>query len=336
MRFNLPDLPEGWPWSVWFFVATILLYLLQRFPPTGVFLMIVGAAFWSILLINLGVLGIGLEAVTGKVSRLWLVVPLLYFGGYYWLYSREQAALTALRSEYARFNEGKSLPFDVQNQDLVIGARENEAVLSPSSFVPHYGLARAFDSNGRMALLGDPEACAMLRGNDAYRSAGIYQGSFDRNAPKPKRHSTPGLCAISAPGHPDRPVVRVIGESSKSVHNRMPVTTQTFRIRDETSGRATSVKSAFAGPLKRFPMPVMGCALNSGGGSWDCFAGFMRDSVNPIVPVGRKYRGGTVVVAKALGLEIAQDYAPLATGPEQFRAIGEAADAKLVACAATK
>ena len=62
MRFTLPDLPAGWPWSLWFFAITLIVYLLQRFPLTGVFLMVVGAAFWSVVLINLGVVGIGFEA----------------------------------------------------------------------------------------------------------------------------------------------------------------------------------------------------------------------------------------------------------------------------------
>lgn len=329
MGFTLPNLPAGWPWSLWFFAATLILYLLQRFPVTGVFLMIFGAAFWSILLVNLGVIGIGFEAVTGKVSRLWLIVPLLYFGVYYLLYSRDQAALAALRTEYAQFNQGKSLPFDPKAQDLVLG-QEGGSSLSANSFVPDYGLARAFDGNGRMALLGNAEACALLRDHDVYRSAGVYSTGLRRHRSTGRPRAASGFCLITAPGQPDRPVVRVTGKSSTSTHGRLPVTSQTFRIRDESNGSEVVVKSAFAGPLKRFPMPVMGCALNSGGASWDCFAGFMRDSVTPIAPVGQKYGGGTVLVAEALGLTAPRDYADIATGPERFRAIADEADAKLV------
>ncbi len=104
-------------WSLWFFAATMLLYLLQRFPLTGVFLMIVGAAFWSILLINLGVIGIGSEAVTGKVSRLWLIVPALYFGGYYWLYPATNCARNMRSSTRA------SRCRSTRTQDLVLGDR---------------------------------------------------------------------------------------------------------------------------------------------------------------------------------------------------------------------
>ncbi|WP_310466928.1 hypothetical protein [Sphingomonas sp.] len=331
MRLNLPDLPAGWPWSLWFFAITLIVYLLQRFPLTGVFLMIVGAAFWSVILVNLGVLGIGYEALVGKVSRLWLAVPVLYFGVYYLAYARNQAALAALRVEYAQFNAGKSLPFDPATQDLVIGEAGGGSLLQPNDFVPYYGLGRAFSTNGRMALLGDKEACALLRGNDVYRSAGIYSTGLKSAGHKGPRWGPSDFCLITAPGEPDRPVVRVSGKSEQSTQNNLPVTTQTFRLRDEISGREVVVRSAFAAPLKRFPLPVMGCALNSGAPAWQCFHGFMRDSVTPVVPPGQKYGGGTVVVAAALGLKKTQDWAGLATGPERFRGLADAADAKLVA-----
>ena len=329
MSFTLPNLPAGWPWSLWFFIATLIVYLLQRFPLTGIFLMVVGAAFWSIILINLGVIGIGVEAVIGRVSRLWLIVPLAYFGGYYWFYSKDQAALAVLRAQYAQFNDGKALPFDPTAQDLLLDD-DKGSFLSTSSFVPYYGLGRAFSSNGRMALLGDSDACALLRGNDVYRSAGIHSSGLSSSEAAAKRPQNLGFCSITAPGEPDRPLVRVAGESAESIHARMPVTTQTFRIRDEATRKGIVVKSAFAAPLKRFPMPVMGCALNSGGGSWDCFHGFMRATVTPIAPAGQRFGGGTVIVAAALGLKKIQDFAAIVTGPEMFRAIGDAADAKLI------
>ena len=332
MGIPLPSLPNGWPWSLWFLAATIVLYLLQRFPLTGVFLMVVGAAYWSVILVNLGIIGIGYEALVGKVSRLWLIVPLVYFGSYYWLYSRNQTALAALRVEYAKFNDGKLLKFDPATQDLVTGTAKGGSSLSPSSFVPHYGLGRAFDGNGRMALVADREACALLSSNDVYRSAGIYLTAFKRDWSKPKPKFKPadaGLCAVSAPGLPEKPIVRVVGEDSSSTHAGMPLTTQTFYIKDEAKGRGVVVKHGIASPLKPFPMPVMGCALNSGAGKWQCFHGFMRDTRVSVVPTGEKYGGGTVIVARALGLNLIEDFAHLATGPEEFRAIGDAADAEL-------
>lgn len=325
MRWNLPDLPAGWPWSLWFFAATIAVYLLQRFPITGIFLMIVGAAFWSVILINLGVIGIGLEALVGRVSRLWLIVPLAYFGGYYLLYAKDQAALAGLRAQYARDNAGQSLPFDPARQDLLIEKGKGDFHPGAFAFVQSFGLKRVFE-DGRVHFMGNAEACALLRGNDIYRSAGVYSFGFFTEGKVGRRRMVAGHCSIYAPGQPDKPVLRIVSDDVASKAG-MAVRTQTLRLRDEASGRAIEVKTGTASPLKRFPMLAMGCALNSGAASWDCFIGFLRDGFTPLTPDNP---GSNAIVAKALGLKRSDDYAAIATGPEVLRAIGDAADANLV------
>lgn len=166
-------LPQGWPWSLWFLIATAILYLLQRFPYTGIFLMIVAAPFWSVILVNLGAVGIGLEALTGRVSRLWLILPLAYFGGYYLLAARERAAFVQLRAEVAKFNAGKAMPFDEDRQDLVIEKVKGDFHPSAAGLVQRYALRRAFEGNN-VYLIGDAEACELVRKSDIYRSAGIH------------------------------------------------------------------------------------------------------------------------------------------------------------------
>ncbi|MEO7366084.1 MAG: hypothetical protein ABIW03_07175, partial [Sphingomicrobium sp.] len=327
MRFDLPDLPAGWPWSLWFFAATIVVYLLQRFPITGIFLMIVGAAFWSVILINLGIVGIGLEALVGRVSRLWLIVPLAYFGGYYLLFAKDQATLAALRAAYARDNAGQSLPFDPARQDLLLEKGEGDSHPGAFEFVQHFGLKRVFESSGRVHFMGNSAACALLRSKDIYRSAGVYSFGFFGEGKVGKRRMVGAYCSIYAPGEPDKPVLRVISNEVKS-KSGMGVRTQTLRLRDEASGRAIEVKTGTASPLKRFPMLAMGCGLNSGAPSWDCFIGFLRDGFTPLTPDNPS---GNAIVAKALGLQRSDDYAAIATGPDALRAIGDAADANLVA-----
>jgi hypothetical protein len=178
MRFPNLTMPDGWPWSLWFFVATAVVYLLQRFPPTGIFLMLFLAMFWSVILVNAGFIGIGIEALTGRVSLAWLLLPLLYFGGYYAFYAKDQAALAAARAHYAKFNSGKSLPFDPARQDVIFQKGKGDFHPTPQDFVRRFGLKRAFDANGLVHFIGDKDACALVRGNDVYRSAGIYSFGF--------------------------------------------------------------------------------------------------------------------------------------------------------------
>lgn len=71
------------PVSLGFFVVTAAVFLLQVIPVTGVFLMFALAMFWSIVLINAGMIGMAAEAALGRVSRWWLLLPLAFYGGYW-------------------------------------------------------------------------------------------------------------------------------------------------------------------------------------------------------------------------------------------------------------
>lgn len=322
--------PDGWPLSLWFFVATALVYLLQRFPLTGIFLMFLMAAMWSVVLVNLGFIGIGLEALFGRVSRLWLILPMLYFGLYYLAYARDQATLATLRSQYSQHNADKTLRFDPQTQDLLL--EEGKGDLHPSAFefVRRYGLARVFDSNGKVRFMGDAEACALVRDNDVYRSAGVYAFGFHTDGDLGSRRLVKGYCSIDAPATPDRPVVRVRSDDVSDTVASLPVRRQQLRIRNEASGQEVELRSGSVGTLKPFPMPFMGCGLNSGAASWDCSHGWMRDRVAILSP-GKRFADTNAAVADALGLQRSNDYAAVATGAESLKAIGDAADRELVA-----
>jgi hypothetical protein len=65
------------------FIATAVVAALQWVPFTGIFLMFLMAPLWSVVLINLGFLAMIFEAVMGLIPRWAIVIPLLYFGGYY-------------------------------------------------------------------------------------------------------------------------------------------------------------------------------------------------------------------------------------------------------------
>jgi hypothetical protein len=323
------SLPRGWPWSLWLFVATALVFLLQRFPYTGIFLMLAMAAFWSVVLINLGFIGVALEALTGRVSRLWLVVPLLYFGGYYLVLASEQVTLARTSAELIRENAGKVMAFDPSRQDVMIEKGTGDFHPAAFDLVRRYGLRRAFEGSN-VYLLGDREACALVRSDNVYRSAGVYSFGFFSEAEPGTRQMVQGYCSIYAPAQADRPVVRV--RSDQAVEKRLFLTVQSnrFRIRDEASGKEVEVRAASAAPLNSFPMPVVGCALNSGAPSWDCFAGFMRGRSVPLTSAGRSDVGFTGIVAAALALERSDDHAAVASNADVIRAFGRAADAKLI------
>jgi len=331
MMFNRFSLPRGWPKSMWFFIATAVVFLLQLIPYTGVFLMIVGGPFWSVILINLGMIGIVLEVITFRVFFLWLSIPLLYFGGYHLAYTKDQRALAQVSRDAVAFNKDKALPFDPARQDMVLEDPRDGLGIGAGGFVEKYGLARAFDSHGRVFLIGSRETCQFIRDKPVFLSAGIQARSIQRPTKDFFRRQHTGFCTIIMPGKPDKPTVRIIDRAIEGRQHGLPVVLRQFRIRDDARGVSTAVRSGRAGPLKRIPMPAMGCALNSGAPSWDCFAGFMRDDFTQVLPGMPRYASGAPIVAKALGLSETTDLARHAIGPERFKPMADKADADLVA-----
>lgn len=319
------SMPQGWPRSLWFLVATIVLFLLQIIPITGIFLMFVGASFWSIALVNCGFVGVGVEALLGRVRRLWLVLPILYFGGFYLVYAIEQVSLARLTAELTDWNAKKSISFDSSMQDLVIEGGTGDSFTIPYSLIPHFGLPRAFEDQ-KVHFLGNAEACTLVRRDGDYRIAGISSSWFygDGDIGTLKRVSD--YCLISAPAQPDRPVVRVKNDQATERHFSLPVRINRYRIRDEALNKEVEVRAGRATPLKPFPMLQMGCYLNSGEGSWDCFAGFMRGRSVSISPDGQNSAGMAGVVAAALGLKQSDDLAAVAVGVEVVRSFKDAAE----------
>jgi hypothetical protein len=105
---------------------------------------------------------------------------------------------------------------------------------------------------------------------------------------------------ISSPEDPDLPAVLVQAKREKHADLILPYTLTRTTIRDPGGAKAELVTGR-AEPLPWLPMPYMGCALNSGAPSWDCFAGFWRNKVGLGGP--GPYGSTSGVIAQALGLE---------------------------------
>lgn len=316
------DLPAGWPVSIWFFIATLVVYLLQRFPLTGIFLMIVLAMFWSVFLVNAGMIGIAFEVVTGRVNPVWLAIPALYFGGYYAAYFHDQSTLAKVQADTVRFNAGKSLKFDGATYDLVVTSSGNDGPsVTPSDLVERFDVARAYDGDTRVYTIGTSEVCTLINSDRAFLSAGI-QGYMISHRDKHWRRKSTGFCRVMMPGKPEKPVFELISERRKERTGLLETNFSEFTAIDTMTRKTAAVRSGFAGPLKRFPMPVMGCALNSGAPSWECFHGFLRDRVQLIGGLD-KYSSGAEIVAKMLGLTRTDDHSATAIGIEVFQPIAD-------------
>ncbi len=299
------------PKSFLFFVATAAVFLLQAFPVTGIILMLMAAPFWSIGLVNAGFIGTGIEALSGGISRGWLLLPLLWFTGYGAVAWNDHAVLGKLRDQAAAQNVTVRVPFDAEHEVLVSneGGAGNSGV-GIAWFVQNYALSVAYsfnpdagESQFRATRLADNALCRRLFDTPEGRASGVRPMWF---------HDSPGqriadgvfeqrFCTIDVPQAPDLPQVLITRNENETKVDGLPVTLITTTIAS-TDGATHVLSGGVASPLRWFPMPVIGCALNSGAARWSCTMQFWRDSAQPIERVGRRFGAGDVALAQALGL----------------------------------
>jgi hypothetical protein len=308
------------PVSLAWFALTAIIYILQLIPFTGIFLMLAMAPLWSILTVNLGFLSLAVEAGIGKASRWWLLAPVAWFGGYAAFAYLNHSAIDALDRDMQRDNATQSIAFDPARHALVIDHNAADLSTAAGAFVHDYGLSVAYvapqpeskrksqqlelaqqPARHRAHRLAAGEACKRLA-DPRLRAAHIYPGyHFDRKGDRkslPKRT----LCSYALPEDVDRPAIQVAAKSEnlKSFWLSAKITRVTLTAPD---GRIARLRAGYTAPYAWLPMPVIGCGLNSGAASWDCFADFWRGKTRGL-GAPATYGGATITVtAKALGLQ---------------------------------
>lgn len=299
------------PTSFVFFLITAVAMLLQVIPFTGIFLMFLLAPVWSVVLINLGMLGTAFEAASGRVSRWWLIVPLAWFGLYAVAVVRDNAALNSLRAQVATDNSHVRVPFNPGQQSLVlvednptssnIGAEwivENYALPVVYTYTPASRFSPARYLATQLVRQND---CKKVREIPGALGADIFAFGFHDDQPgRFAGRLNRDFCTLRQPESPTLPQIRVLLTEHKEQVNRLPTVQTTTVI--ETPGKAYRLRGGSAAPLRWFPMLAMGCALNSAASSWDCDWGFLRARSEPLADTGERYRNASFALAKALGL----------------------------------
>jgi hypothetical protein len=289
------------PKSFLWFLATGGIFLLQLFPVPGIFMMMLAAPFWSVLTVNAGFIGLGVEAATGRVNRLWLILPLLWFGGYGAAAALSRFELIALKKELVRANAGQAVAFDPARNALVFDPGGDVLSGAAEELVKSTTLPVAYESNrnfeGASHLshrLGGAETCRRIREDPAAGAVGIRAFGYHRDG-----RLVEGECLYYAPQDPVLPVYRVSASEGRVEAGLLARRLATIRI-EAPSGRTASLRTATAEPLGWIPLPVIGCAMTST--NWGCFATFYRSRTHSAG--GSEALGGGAVAAVADALRL--------------------------------
>ncbi len=296
------EMRKFFPISLLGLVAAGVVYLLQVIPLTGIFLMFALAMFWSVVLINGSMIGVLIEALVGRVSRLWLVLPMVFYGGYWTVAALDHSALHELGRRYDVSNARVVTGFDPLRQALVFegdgdGAWHTQNFALPVAYSVNSSFPEGYLSNRMIEITVCAKVREKSRGLEAVNGFGFHDGDAIRSTRMEER-----FCNLSMPEKPELPMVVVGREETKDFEKNLPIKriTTTIAMPD---GRRFELFGGVASPLSWIPMPVMGCALNSGAPSWNCNAGFWRSGFTPIVSGNTRYSRDSTVLAKALGLK---------------------------------
>lgn len=297
------------------FLLCIIVFLLQLVPYTGVFLMILGGPFWSVLLINMGFVLLARDSLTGAQPRWLIAFPILWFGGYLAVASLSHWQAHRFNAALATANSGKRVAWDRTTQDVVIEPGLNDSGtgsgLTPETLVQSYGLNAAFEHTP-----GNPEqpyrsyqlvAETCPSGNVVSHDDGtatVYLNPVDGGygTGRPMRW-TRDLCFVGGPDRPARPTVLIRpGQIGKASTGLIQTERQDIAI-VSASGPAISIHAGTAQPLSWLPLPILGCALVDSTSSWDCIEEFGRESLYHPGKT-RTPNAAVDVVTNALGLAL--------------------------------
>lgn len=295
------------PFSLIFFAATAVLFVLQAFPFTGVFLMVLAAPLWSIVLVNAGVVGVGVEAALGKVNRAWLLLPLAWFGGYSYFAAQSRQEAERVRQEMLIDNAKGALAFNARTDELVVREARSDMPFDPSStigFIEHYDIPIVFEKtvndNGfghQIVQFSAGAECEQMR----ERLNGRYNADFSVFPFRENGKPVTGACILSYPRDPGPRAFRTTWAEQSWSRKLADFKVTTFTITAPTGEKVTR-SFGQAAVLGLLPMPVIGCALNSAAPSWPCFAAFGRSTVG--LPADEaQYILARQLVASTLGLQ---------------------------------
>jgi hypothetical protein len=280
------------PHSLWFFVVMVPVFLLQVFPVPGVILMFLLAPFWSIPLLNLGLIGIAFEAATGRVARLWLIVPCAFFGVYWSVAATENLALMRLTASYDAANANIRIPFNPEKDALVFADEMLDSLIREYDLAVEFNVNKNSEVGYQSRRIVDRAICDEVENTPALRGSGIWP-SYGLKSKT--------LCSISMPERPQSPITLISTKEQPMRVGTLPVDRIVTTV-TTPDGRQFELLGGYASPLPPIPLFVAGCALISSSPKWSCEAGFGRRGFTPIVSGNERFGRDTATLARSLGL----------------------------------
>jgi len=265
------------PRSLGFLGLAFIAFLLQVPPGLGKALLYLLAPFWSIILVNAGMVGTAVEAWRGQVGRFWLALPLAFYGGYALCVIAGQMNTNRLTAEAAAtYERAIAAPKDIVGHPLVAATRELAQSLFDSLDLNEIYWLDKKSNKYYVQRSAQGTLCESLQSKGAKFSVSIYR-IYTETGGK-------GLCIYSFPLEPKSPVVTI---SEPEAVDRwlfgLHIMDRWVSIRD-AAGKTISFIHGSTEPLGVKPLPVIGCSAEDGMYGWRCTAFFLSLDIHYFGP----------------------------------------------------
>lgn len=267
-------------WCVRAIIGYSVLWVLFLIPYTGIVLMfamiMLGPYIWG-LIPHFIILALVVDIQTKKLSRVFWIIPVLLYGGYYAFYFSEEIKILSIEHKLKKENPVLVLKYDPEKYSLVSNDSGNIGKYNKIAVV--YDENRNFSEGFLSYRVSSRDLCNQaknLRINNL-RLLGVswseYKSIHGRNY-----NFRPTVCQIMSVEVPNKERIRVLKaeENRYSKENRNKLVYETrysFYLNDE------KLATFVAGQVNRlpwFPFVLSGCGLNSAAPSWECFLSFQR------------------------------------------------------------
>lgn len=295
------------PFSLLCFAAAGILLLPQLVPGVGFLLAFLGIPILTGLAINCGFLALGIEALASqRISRFWLLGPLLWFGGYAVYVAKQHQEIEQKREDIARHNAGVVIPFDPSRTSLVFSPYGMNDV---AALVSNYSLPIGYVNEGmrqstryRSWRLAPIELCAEIRRDRRLGQLGILAAGLADRARDIAQGPSPQdarFCVLELPEGPPLPVVTIRSRelTLTAWANTIDITSRDITMPD---GQHHEVRAGRARRLPWWPSPFIAC-ISATNSQSDCrveFTGGTTVSLTNSEQDHRNIQG----IAQALGL----------------------------------
>jgi hypothetical protein len=266
------------PFFVWGLVAFVLLLILQGNPYTGIFLMALGGSAWCGLAVHAFLLGLLVEAALGKIPRFLMIVPLVAYGGYYVMYVKQGLEIDAKARQMQLSNSSiVGVHFDPTRHSLVLPHPQAELLVSYFGVPVAYEVVhRDLDPGGYLSyrLLDFGQCVRARRALMSLRGQTRSPGALDINPVRFEKGALNEVCVLRIPDKPSSQQIVVTTRGEDKAWQRERHIMEQF-IDFSLNGEVVATYSkASVWRLPALPMFAIGCGLNGGNASWDCFADF--------------------------------------------------------------